>query len=109
MVYFMLTRGEEYVDQGHERYEKLQRLRSIAALKRRAAALGFQIATSCRGTGRARNRSDVGKAAQVGADLQQQLHHDAHAQTVDSRVVGACSVGPCLNAHRRWGCSCLYP
>lgn len=43
MVYFMLTRGEEYVDQGRERYEELQRQRSIAALKRRAAALGFQV------------------------------------------------------------------
>ena len=44
MVYFMLTRGEEYVDQGRERYEEQQRQRSIAALKRRAAALGFQVA-----------------------------------------------------------------
>jgi hypothetical protein len=43
MVYFMLTRGEEYVDHGRERYEELQRQRSIASLKRRAAALGFQI------------------------------------------------------------------
>ena len=44
MVYFMLTRGEEYVDQGRERYEELQRQRSIISLKRRAAALGFQVA-----------------------------------------------------------------
>lgn len=43
MVYFMLTRGQAYVDQGQQRYEDLQRQRSIAALKRRAAALGFQI------------------------------------------------------------------
>jgi transposase len=43
MVYFMLTRGESYVDQGQQRYEELQRERSIAALKRRAAALGFQV------------------------------------------------------------------
>jgi len=43
MVYFMLTRGEAYVDQGQQRYEAQQRQRSIAALKRRAAALGFQI------------------------------------------------------------------
>jgi transposase len=40
----MLTRGEEYVDQGRERYEEQQRKRSISALKRRAAALGFQVA-----------------------------------------------------------------
>ena len=43
MVYFMMTRGEEFVDQGQQRYEEQQRERSIAALKRRAAALGFRI------------------------------------------------------------------
>lgn len=43
MVYFMLTRGETFVDQGQQRYEEQQRLRSIAALRRRAAALGFEI------------------------------------------------------------------
>jgi hypothetical protein len=39
----MLTRGEAYVEQGQQRYEKQQRQRNVAALKRRAAALGFQI------------------------------------------------------------------
>jgi transposase len=43
MVYFMLTRGETYVDQGQQRYEAQQRERNLAALKRRAATLGFQI------------------------------------------------------------------
>ena len=43
MVYFMLTRGEAFVDQGQQRYEEQQRLRSIAGLRRRAAALGFEI------------------------------------------------------------------
>jgi len=43
MVYFMLTRGEALVDQGQQRYEEQQRERSIAALKRRAAALGFAV------------------------------------------------------------------
>jgi len=43
MVYFMLTRGEAYVDEGQQRYEEQQRQRSVAALKRRAAALGFQL------------------------------------------------------------------
>ena len=43
MVYFMMTRGEAFVDEGQQRYEEQQRERSIAALKRRAAALGFQI------------------------------------------------------------------
>jgi len=43
LVYFMLTRGEAFVDQGQARYEEQQRARSIAALKRRATALGFEI------------------------------------------------------------------
>jgi transposase len=43
MVYFMLTRGEAYVDKGQQHYEDQQRQRSIAALRRRAAALGYQI------------------------------------------------------------------
>jgi len=43
MVYFMLTRGEAFVDGGQKHYEEQQRQRSIAALKRRAAALGFQV------------------------------------------------------------------
>jgi transposase len=43
MVYFMLTRGEVYVDQGQQLYEEQQRQRSVAALKRRAATLGFLI------------------------------------------------------------------
>lgn len=43
MVYFMLTRGETFVDEGQQRYDDQQRERSIAALKRRAAAMGFQL------------------------------------------------------------------
>ncbi|MBW7886105.1 MAG: IS110 family transposase, partial [Caldilineaceae bacterium] len=43
MVYFMLTRGEAFVDQGQQRYEEQQHQRSIAALKRRATALGFEL------------------------------------------------------------------
>ena len=43
MVYFMLTRGEEFVDQGQQRYEDQQLARSVAALKRRATTLGFVI------------------------------------------------------------------
>ena len=46
MVYFMLTRGEDFVDQGQQLYEEQQRQRSIAALKRRAATLGFQISSN---------------------------------------------------------------
>jgi transposase len=43
MVYFMLTRGEAFVDQGQQRYEEQQRQRSVTALKRRATALGFVV------------------------------------------------------------------
>uniref|UniRef100_UPI0003745169 transposase n=1 Tax=Cupriavidus sp. UYPR2.512 TaxID=1080187 RepID=UPI0003745169 len=43
MVYFILTRGEAFVDQGQQHYEDQQRQRSSAALRRRATALGFQI------------------------------------------------------------------
>lgn len=43
MPYFMLTRGEAFVDEGQQHYEEQQRQRSVAALKRRAAALGFVI------------------------------------------------------------------
>ena len=43
MVYFMLTRGEAFVDEGQQRYEDQQRQRSIASLKRRASQLGFQL------------------------------------------------------------------
>lgn len=43
MIYFMITRGEDFVDRGQQHYEDQQRQRSIAALKRRAADLGFQL------------------------------------------------------------------
>lgn len=39
----MLTRGDAFVDQGQQRGEERLRERSIAALNRRATALGFQI------------------------------------------------------------------
>ena len=43
MVYFMLTRGEDFVAKGPQHYEDQQRQRSIAALKRRATELGFPL------------------------------------------------------------------
>ncbi len=43
MAYFMLTRGEDLVDMGQQHYEEQQHQRSAAALKRRTAALGFEI------------------------------------------------------------------
>jgi transposase len=46
MVYYMLTRGEAFVDKGQQHYEEQQRQRSVAALKRRAAALGFVITST---------------------------------------------------------------
>jgi transposase len=44
MIYCMLTRGQDYVDRGQQHYEQQRRERSIAALKGRAADLGFSIA-----------------------------------------------------------------
>ena len=46
MVYYMLTRGQAFVDKGQQHYEEQQRQRSVAALKRRAAALGFVITST---------------------------------------------------------------
>ncbi len=43
MIYFMPTRGEDFVDQWQQQYEEQQRQRSVVALKRRAVALGFAI------------------------------------------------------------------
>jgi transposase len=43
MLFFMLTRGEGYVGQGRNHYKEQQLQRSISALKRRAAAMGFLI------------------------------------------------------------------
>lgn len=43
MVYFMLTRGEEFLDRGQQDYEEKQRQRDIATLKRRATSLGFEL------------------------------------------------------------------
>ena len=43
MVYFMLTRGEAFVEQGQHQYEEKQRQRTIAALKRRATSLGLSL------------------------------------------------------------------
>lgn len=43
LFYFMLTRGEQFVDEGQARYEEQQRQRSINSLRRRATALGFQV------------------------------------------------------------------
>lgn len=44
MMYFMLTRVEAFVDQGQQHDEEQQRQRSVAALKLRAAALGYVVA-----------------------------------------------------------------
>ena len=44
MVYFMLTRGEAFVDQGQRRYEEQPLERNIAAFKRRATTLVFMVA-----------------------------------------------------------------
>lgn len=42
MVYLMLTRGEEYVDQGQQYYEERYRERVVRTLAKKAADLGMQ-------------------------------------------------------------------
>jgi transposase len=42
----MLTRAEGYVDRGREHCEQQQRPRTVAALKRRTAAFGFELTTA---------------------------------------------------------------
>lgn len=46
LFYFMLTRGQAYVDQGEAEYERRYRERAVAGLKRRAAALGMQLVSA---------------------------------------------------------------
>ena len=46
LIYFMLTRGEEYVDRGQAYYEERHRQRVLASLQRKAASLGMQLVAS---------------------------------------------------------------
>ena len=43
LIYLMVTRGEEYVEQGMEVYEKRRLNRTFANLDRRAKQLGYQL------------------------------------------------------------------
>ena len=43
LIYTMLTRGEEYTDQGQDYYEERYRERVLRALSQRAAKLGMQM------------------------------------------------------------------
>ncbi len=43
LVYFMLTRGQAYVDAGQQQYEERYQQRVIQSLTKRAQALGFQL------------------------------------------------------------------
>jgi transposase len=43
LIYTMLTRGEEYVDQGQAQYEERYRQRVIRTLSKKAEKLGFQL------------------------------------------------------------------
>ena len=43
LIYVMLTRGEEYTDQGQQYYEERYRQRVVRQLNRRANQLGFQL------------------------------------------------------------------
>ncbi|MDD5410651.1 MAG: hypothetical protein PHF31_04435 [Methylobacter sp.] len=43
LIYAMLTKGEEYMDQGQEYYEEKYRQRVIKNLTKRAEQIGFQL------------------------------------------------------------------
>jgi transposase len=43
LIYTMLTKGQEYTDQGQEYYEERYRERVLRALSQRAAKLGMQV------------------------------------------------------------------
>lgn len=43
LIYFALTRGQDYVDRGEAYYEERHKQRVIASLRRKAASLGLQI------------------------------------------------------------------
>lgn len=43
LIFTMLTRGEEYTDQGQDYYEERYRERVLRALSQRAAKLGMQV------------------------------------------------------------------
>ena len=43
LIYFMLTRGQAYVDQGEAHFEQRHQQRVLPSLKRRAASLGMEL------------------------------------------------------------------
>ena len=43
LIYTMVTKGEEYVDQGEARYEERYREKVVKSLSRKASQLGFQL------------------------------------------------------------------
>ena len=43
LIYTMLTKGEEYTDQGQDYYEERYRERVLRSLSQRAAKLGMQM------------------------------------------------------------------
>ena len=43
LIYTMLTKGQEYTDQGQEYYEERYRERVLRALSQRATKLGMQM------------------------------------------------------------------
>lgn len=46
LIYTLLTKGEEYVDQGQAQYEERYRQRVIRTLTKKAEQLGFQLITT---------------------------------------------------------------
>ena len=49
MIYMMLTRGEDYVDQGQAAYEQKYKERQMRSLKSQAARLGLTLVETATG------------------------------------------------------------
>ena len=50
LIYLMLTKGEEYTDQGQQYYEERYRERVVLSLSKRASELGMQLVPSLQPT-----------------------------------------------------------
>ena len=50
LVYFMLTRGQAYVEAGQQYYEERYRARVVQNLTKRAHDLGFELTPAATGT-----------------------------------------------------------
>ena len=63
LVYRMLKYGQEYVTQSMEEYEAKMKANMLKALKRKAAAMGFQLSSAAHAVGESIEAVAVGRHA----------------------------------------------